>query len=447
LAARRAVTAAVHVPALAADGADEPRRALILAGGGIRVAYQAGVLVALEEAGLRFHHADGTSGGVFNAAMLLSGISPEDACRRWRALDVRSFASLWPPRRLLRGPPYPALGSSAGIRSRVFPALGVDPERIRAAAGLEGTFNVCDFEAKECVAVPHTEVDLDVLTAGVSLPVVSPAVRRDGRVLVDAVWIKDANLTEALRRGADELWLVWCIGNHGVYRDGAFQQYVHMIEIAANGALQAELAEVRRRGVRLHVIRPRVPLPLDPDFFLGRIDASTLIAMGYRDAARYLDAPHEDGVAPDQSATRMKDPVPGIAVRERFSDGGATLDLTWEVDELDAFAAAPEGTVVGTFSHPAVGRLKLARDGRFGVAGGEVTAELRFGGRLVRLRRPLGRRGDGGLAVEIDDGSSLVLRPDSPLRRRAVQARGVGSAGARLRARLRFARWYLRARA
>ena len=56
-----------------------------------------------------------------------------------------------------------------------------------------------------------------MLTAGVSLPVFSPAVERGGRKLVDAVWIKDTNVTEALRRGAEELWLVWCIGNHGVY--------------------------------------------------------------------------------------------------------------------------------------------------------------------------------------------------------------------------------------
>ena len=62
--------------ALAAGDADGPRRSLVLAGGGIRVAYQAGVLVALEEAGLRFQHADGTSGGTFNLAMLLSGLTP-----------------------------------------------------------------------------------------------------------------------------------------------------------------------------------------------------------------------------------------------------------------------------------------------------------------------------------------------------------------------------------
>jgi predicted acylesterase/phospholipase RssA len=39
------------------------RRSLILAGGGIKVAFQAGVLqVWLDEAGLKFDHVDGASG-------------------------------------------------------------------------------------------------------------------------------------------------------------------------------------------------------------------------------------------------------------------------------------------------------------------------------------------------------------------------------------------------
>lgn len=409
---------AAHVPALAAGDAPSPRRSLLLAGGGIRVAYQAGVLLALHEAGLRFHHGDSTSGGTFNLAMILSGVTPGEACGRWRGLDVRSFATLWPARRMLAGPPYPALGSSEGIRERVYPALGVDVERIRAAQGIEGTFNVCDFEAKACVAIPHTEADLDVLTAGVTLPIFSPAVVRGGRTLMDAVWIKDTNVAEALRRGAEELWLVWCIGNHGVYRDGAFQQYVHMIEIAANGALQQELALVRERGARLHVIRPRVPLPLDPDYFLGRVDAATLIAMGYRDAAAYLDGPR-DGVAPDASATRMADPVPGVAFRERLEHDGMTLRLGWEIDDLGAFVRDPRGTVVGDVTSPQLGSRRPARAGSFAVEGGWVVAELRFGDERVELRRRLGEW----------------------VRWRTLHARGVGSAREGTRAVARFARW------
>jgi hypothetical protein len=272
--------------------------------------------------------------------------------------------------------------------------------------------------------------------------VLSPAVRRAGRTLVDAVWIKDTNLTEALRRGAEELWLVWCIGNHGVYRDGAFQQYVHMIEIAANGALQEELALVRNRGARLHVIRPRVPLPLDPDFFLGRVDAATLIAMGYRDAAAYLDAPHADGVAPDATATRMADPVPGVAFRERLDGDGMTLHLGWEIDDLEAFAADPRGTLVGDVSHAALGTRRPARAGTFRVEDGWVVADLDFGSERLQLRRRLRdwRHAD----VRHGERRTLVTARAAPWR--TLHARGVGSARDGARALARFVRWLRGAR-
>jgi hypothetical protein len=436
--------AAPHVAPLAAEADDTARRSLLLAGGGIRVAYQAGVLLALEEAGKRFHHADGTSGGIFNLAMLMSGIEPEQACERWRELDVLSFAALPPLRRLLKGPPYPALGGSQGIRERVFPALGVDVERIRSATGLEGTFNVCDFGAKACVAVPHDEVDMDVLVGGVSLPVVSPPVQHHGRTLVDAVWIKDTNVTEALRRGADELWLVWCIGNHGVYRDGAFQQYVHMIEIAANGALQEELPAVRERGATLHVIRPQHPLPLDPDFFVGRVDASTLIAMGYRDACAYLADPPAGGVEPDASATRMADPVPGVAFREHLVADGLDLRVGWEVDDLEAFTAEPRGTVVGDVTHDDIGLRRPARAGTFSVERGEATARLEFGDRQVEVRRSLREPQD--VEVRVDGGPALPVSRRGAPPWLTLHARGTGSAREGAGARLRFLRWLRAAR-
>ena len=45
-----------------------PKRSLMLAGGGVKVAYQAGVLqVWLDEAGLEFDHADGAQGGVLQS--------------------------------------------------------------------------------------------------------------------------------------------------------------------------------------------------------------------------------------------------------------------------------------------------------------------------------------------------------------------------------------------
>jgi len=70
--------------------------------------------------------------------------------------------------------------------------------------------------------------------------------RTTARLYLDSVWIKDANPTEAARRGCEEMWLVWCIGNTGVYRSGAFNQYVHMIELSANGGLFEELEHLAR---------------------------------------------------------------------------------------------------------------------------------------------------------------------------------------------------------
>lgn len=430
----------------------------------MRVAYQAGVLVALERAGLTFAHADGASGGTINLGMLLSGLTPAEMCDRWRTLRVTGFVG--PPlvSWLARGLPLPALGSSDGIRRRVYPHLGIDTARIRAARGIDGTFNVCDFAEKACVAVHHTDVDLDLLVAAVSLPVLSPGVAEGGRTYVDAVWVKDTNVTEAVRRGADELWLVWAIGNHGVYRDGALQQYVHMIEIAANAALFAELAAVaalnatREEPIRLHVIRPRRPLPLDPDLLLGRIDAATLIAMGHRDACEYLAGPAAGGgvggvgdvgggggVELGPSATRMLDPRPGVGMRETLAGlvgGQLRVRLGWEIDDLEAFAAGGGGTLVGDVSHPAFGERVLATGGEFTRVGRRWRAELRLAtGRLELVRdqgawRTVEARLLDDAGVEL--GRGRLVPTGLPAWAR-THARGVASALAGARALARFA--------
>jgi predicted patatin/cPLA2 family phospholipase len=297
----------------------------------MRVAYQAGVLLALEEEGLTFFHADGTSGGTMNLAMLLSGLSPAEMCERWRTLNVHDFVSFLRLKRYLRGFAWPSFGGSSGLVGKVYPHLGIDVERIRAAKGIEGTFNVCNYTDKTNWAAPHREVDEDLLVAGVSLPMLMPAVVRDEKTFLDSVWIKDANPSEAVRRGAEELWLVWCIGNTSRYRDGAFNQYVHMIEMSANGGLFEELAHLRAElGDELpvlHVIKPEYPLPLDPDFYLGRINGTALVTMGYRDAKRYLADRPEGGVEWGPGATRMRDQPPGAAFVEKVDGAEIRVDI------------------------------------------------------------------------------------------------------------------------
>ena len=80
-----AVTSALFAPPADASPT-ETQRSLVLAGGGMRVAYQAGVLAALEQAGLRFHHVDGASGGTMNLSMLLGGQDRPGSTFLWGTL-------------------------------------------------------------------------------------------------------------------------------------------------------------------------------------------------------------------------------------------------------------------------------------------------------------------------------------------------------------------------
>ena len=301
------------------DGPDAVRRSLVLAGGGMRVSYQAGALAALEEAGLRFHHVDGTSGGTMNLSMLLAGQSSAEMGERWRALDPRSFSTLSPWLDYVRTPRWPGLGDARGLRDKVFPRLGIDADLIRRAGGITGTYNVCNFATKTAEVIEHTDVDLDLLVAAVSLPVLMPVVTRSGTPYTDAVWIRDSNVPEAVRRGSNEVWLVWCIGNTGTYHNGLFRQYVHMIETAANGSLGRDLAYAAAqwpdRPVRLHVIKPQHPIALDTAYYFGRVDASAFIGLGYQDACRYLNDPRPFSAPWDQIPTRMSEAPPGATVR------------------------------------------------------------------------------------------------------------------------------------
>lgn len=395
-------------------------RALVLSGGGIRAAWQAGVVQALDEAGLTFRHADGTSGGSFVLGMLLSGVPPAELGARWRSLDVRRFVAPLPWRDYVRPVfSWPAVGSADGIERHVLPALGIDIARIRAATHMTGSFNVADFAAKRCVAIPHDEIDQPRFLAGVSLPIVMPAVEAHGRTWIDAVWIQQANLWEAVRRGCTEIWVAWCIGNTPRYGAGPLEQYVNMIEMSANSALFGELeriAELNERRsstgpVTVHVVHPLVPLPGDADLLAGRVDTETLVAMGYRDAVAYLASPLAgSGVDLHGDVTATPTPDLGARVTIRLAGplspvagvpgptGRSRLFAVVQATDLAAFVGDPaEGApVVGSFTHPtwgyrpfASGRLRVVDEagsgaawpsGETGARRFELTAEVHVDG-------------------------------------------------------------------
>jgi predicted acylesterase/phospholipase RssA len=219
------------------------KRSLILAGGGIKVAFQAGVLqVWLDEAGLTFDHVDGASGGTFNLAMMCQGMPGAKIADNWRNLNPRAgisfnaaeFAKLIYAESLFTLDAY---------RSHVFPEWGLDWNKIRGSS-LNATFNVFNFSRKQLEVIPPSGMSEDMLAACVSLPMWFPPQHIGGQTYIDAVYATDANLEEAIRRGADELWVIWTVSEKDEWHPGFVATYFQIIETAADGRYNAVLNRI-----------------------------------------------------------------------------------------------------------------------------------------------------------------------------------------------------------
>jgi predicted acylesterase/phospholipase RssA len=355
------------------------KKSLILAGGGMRVAYQAGVLVALEEAGIQFDHVDGTSGGIFNAGMLASGWKPKEISEKWRTLNLSGFMSAGSAKSYLKPFKMQGFADADNIRKKVFPHLGIDISKINKQENFLTTFNVCNFSTKTVEAITEKYVTEDHLIAGVSLPIFMPAIRINQTWYTDAVWIKDANLMEAVKQGSKELWLVWAIGNSPTYMSGAFNQYVHMIEMSANGALLEEYNQISLTNklnkqsanpselddIKLFVIKSEIPLPLDPDFFFNKVNATELINMGYAHAKKYLSQIPIYGEVLDESATKNKEPEYTYSMRAVFSgkSNSQSLPEMMKYSLYFRFAEFPENHELEVYSSLKMPNSKVENSG------------------------------------------------------------------------------------
>jgi predicted acylesterase/phospholipase RssA len=209
----------------------------------MKVAFQAGVLqVWLDEAGLKFDLADGCSGGVFNLAMYCQGFSGTqiaDVWRRHNPLETLDFN--W--HALSRLAYAESLLELDRMRTVIFPQWSLDWDAIRASKH-EATFNAYNFSRHELATWLPAQMDEDRLIACVSLPMWFPPVKLGAETHIDAVFITDANLEEAIARGADELWVIWTMSQLDEWHDGFVAQYFQIIETSANGHLRRTLRRI-----------------------------------------------------------------------------------------------------------------------------------------------------------------------------------------------------------
>jgi predicted acylesterase/phospholipase RssA len=270
-----------------------PRRALILAGGGLKVAFQAGVLqVWLDEARdggkrLEFMHADGASGGVFNLAMWCQGMSGHRIAENWRRTSpVHHGLELnwggW-----LHGE---SIFTMQRFRTRVLhDTWGLDWQRIQACSA-SATFNVFDVSAQRLVTLPPAQMSEDLLVAATSLPGWYPPVTVSGARYIDGVFVTDANLEAAIAAGANELWVIWTVSTAGRWLGGPVAEYFQVIEACANGALQRDLDRIARSNQAHAEGRPaQYPHPIRIVPLVQEVPLPYLFAFTRRSMAATVD--------------------------------------------------------------------------------------------------------------------------------------------------------------
>jgi len=272
-----------------------PKRALMLAGGGVKIAFQAGVLqVWLDEADIEFDHGDAVSAACFNLAMWSQGMSGGQIADNWRNLDpIIGVDVNWS--QLARLIYAESLFELDAFRHKVFPAWGLDWDEIRASPR-ESTFNVYNFSKHELRPVTPPEMTEDFLVAAASLPKWFPP------VCIDAVFNTASNLEEAIRRGADELWVIWTTSQRGEWFDGFVGNFFGIFEATANGGYKQILAHIRRnneaisrgaqgefdRHITVRELKAEVPLHYLLNFSKDR--AAEAVNRGVEAARAWCDA-------------------------------------------------------------------------------------------------------------------------------------------------------------
>jgi predicted acylesterase/phospholipase RssA len=372
---------------------EQRKRALILAGGGLKVAFQAGVLqVWLDEAridgkNIEFDLADGASGGVFNLAMWCSGKSGTEIANAWRNTNPLDLISLNPR-------PWVSLLTFDAFR-KILPNWEIDWGNPRRH---EATFNVYNFTAQKLQTRTPEEMNPDWLVACVTLPMWFPPMKIGDDVYVDAIYATDANLEAAIRKGADELWIIWTVSRNGRWGNGVINQYFQMVEQAANWRLtdltqriEASNAAIRAgensefsRHIKLKILCAEVPLHYLFVFSADRLREA--VELGVRSARAWcldngLELPEPPATQPDYpTQVRFSETMQGtLAFGSSGTKENLAVDLTVGISGLYRFLGDPRHSakLTGWVRSDALGGKLPIEDGEFNLFVEEPGSQMR----------------------------------------------------------------------
>lgn len=276
---------------------------LVLAGGSVKGAFQAGVIKALFEKGYQPDAIYGVSAGSLNAAYLINQFGqqvnahlpisyPQAAQDLWDFWELRIThpASLSKPFSLFElgwsalTKKFRGLVDTSPLRDLLHDVLqsrnlSASPVGLKVGAVnvLNGAMHYVD---------PSIENFQEYLMASSAVPILMPVIEINGekrKSYLDGGLRDVAPLQKAIQDGATEVVVIAChteMIEGGEFDSGDLLALVdRVMDIAVNEILNADL-RIQHSDVKLTIIRPKQPLNIDIQHFT-KMDIRRMLEMGY----------------------------------------------------------------------------------------------------------------------------------------------------------------------
>jgi NTE family protein len=262
--------------------------AFVLSGGGSLGAVQVGMLQALAARGIEPDLLIGTSAGALNAAFVAGHGFNDDALadleRIWIGLRRRDVFPLEPVRLVAAASGRAAsLCSPAALRGLVERNIGI--ARLEDAR-LPVHVVTTDVRSGEEVVLNRGDA-VDAIVASAAIPAVFPSVAIDGRDLVDGGIANNAAVSEAVRLGADRIYVLPSGYACALEQppSTALDSALHALTLLIEQRLIVEVKHFRDE-VDLRILPPLCPLRVaSHDFRHGR----ALIERARESSTRWLE--------------------------------------------------------------------------------------------------------------------------------------------------------------
>jgi len=264
------------------------RTAFVLSGGGSLGAVQVGMLLALEERGVRADMVVGSSVGALNGAWVAA--HPATPMRRlaevWTGLRRRDVFPLGPT----------GLAGLAGRRPHLVSPAPLE----RLVRRHLPHADIADFPIPLHVVATEVNTGMEVvlargdavqaILASAAIPGVFPPVRIGSHLLMDGGVVDNTPVSLAVRLGAERVYVLPT--GYACALDAAPSSALGMALHAVTLTIEQRLindVERYESECELHVIPPLCPLAVTPADFSR---STELISRAHRFAAEWLDTPH-----------------------------------------------------------------------------------------------------------------------------------------------------------